>query len=334
MRLLRTDGGMALMKASDGYIQTPIVSVIVPVYNTEDFLEECLNSLRNQSLTDIEIIIIDDGSTDNSGSICDLYANIDSRFIVKHKSNEGLSAARNDGLDLARAEYIMFVDSDDWVEPDFCEIPYNYAVKYEADVVVFQYARHGKRIVNHQKHFPIEGFLPDETVLTQLWQYVEGFAWNKIYRKKIFEGEIRYPVGRLCEDIAVTHRLIHHAKRVFLLNNCLYHHRCYRPGSITTDRSKEFISDGLYYNLQRLEDLKEWGYDCQAEEERIALWYLATMGRGAEYSIRSEGIIRNSENFVKNQISRKYIIMYYIYKASPKLFDLIAIVTGKRVKEE
>lgn len=101
----------------------PKVSVIVPVYNVEPYLRQCLDSIVSQTLKDIEIILIDDGSTDGSGEICDEYKREDHRIRVIHKVNEGLSAARNDGIDASTAPYIMFVDGDDWVEPEFCETP-------------------------------------------------------------------------------------------------------------------------------------------------------------------------------------------------------------------
>ncbi len=115
---------------------TPIsVSVIVPVYNVIDYLEPCLNSLKDQTLENIEIIVVDDGSTDGSGDICDKFAENDPRFRIIHKKNEGLSAARNDGLDIARGQYTMFVDGDDWVEPDYCNIPYKTATETGIDIL-------------------------------------------------------------------------------------------------------------------------------------------------------------------------------------------------------
>ena len=116
-----------------------MVSVIVPVYNVEKYVRQCLESLKAQTLEDVEFVIIDDGSTDSSGRICDEYS-IDSRFRVFHTENRGLSAARNRGLDEARGEWIEFVDSDDWVLPGFCEVPLKAAIENNADLVIFQRA--------------------------------------------------------------------------------------------------------------------------------------------------------------------------------------------------
>ena len=117
----------------------PAVSVIVPVYNVEPYLHRCVDSLTGQTLTDIEIILVDDGSTDGCGRICDEYAAADPRVRVVHQENAGLSEARNAGIDRARADYLMFVDSDDWVEKDYCRIPWEIARSQQADLVMFQF---------------------------------------------------------------------------------------------------------------------------------------------------------------------------------------------------
>lgn len=116
----------------------PLVSIIVPVYKVEDYLERCLDTLCRQSLKDIEIILVDDGSPDRSGEICDQYAKEDRRIkVLRHPENRGLSAARNTGIAYAAADYLMFVDSDDWVHVDFCKLPYEYAMQHQADLVMF-----------------------------------------------------------------------------------------------------------------------------------------------------------------------------------------------------
>jgi len=117
----------------------PKISVIVPVYNVEPYLKRCLDSIINQSMKEIEILVIDDGSTDKSGEICNEYAKIDDRIKVTHQKNSGLSHTRNFGLDQAQGKYVMFVDSDDYVEENFCQIPYEIAEKNCVDIVMFRY---------------------------------------------------------------------------------------------------------------------------------------------------------------------------------------------------
>ncbi|GMO37902.1 MAG: hypothetical protein Ta2B_17610 [Termitinemataceae bacterium] len=114
----------------------PVISVIIPVYNVEHYLRRCLDSVLAQTFTDFECILIDDGSPDKSPAICDEYAKKDSRFVVIHQANAGVSAARNAGLDIAQGEWITFVDSDDWIEPDMLRVLYQNAVKHQSDVSV------------------------------------------------------------------------------------------------------------------------------------------------------------------------------------------------------
>ncbi len=117
---------------------TPLISVIVPIYDVEKYVRKCLESLRNQTMREIEVICIDDGSTDRSGLIADEFAKEDARFRVIHTANRGLSAARNRGIDEASAQWIMFVDSDDWVDSRYCEIPWRAKEEYDADLVCFR----------------------------------------------------------------------------------------------------------------------------------------------------------------------------------------------------
>ena len=194
------------------------VSIIVPVYNVKDYLEQCLLSVIYQTLLDIEIIVIDDGSNDGSELICDVFGEKDSRITVIHKENQGLSAARNDGLNLAKGDYVMFVDSDDWVEPDFCATPYQVAKDTNAEIVVFQRTWHSGNEIKCQAPFPKEGIVPKNEVLADLWNLVGVVSWNKLYKRELFD-DVHFPNGRLCEDNAVTHRVIHKAKGVYLLNN-------------------------------------------------------------------------------------------------------------------
>ena len=120
-------------------VNSPIISVIIPIYNVEEFLPKCIDSVLNQTLKNVEIILVDDGSTDNSSIICDEYALLDNRITVIHKKNEGLSASRNIGIDVAKGNYLAFVDSDDWIEESMFEIMYNTIVTNDADMVVCNY---------------------------------------------------------------------------------------------------------------------------------------------------------------------------------------------------
>ena len=322
---------MVKQRDAEGYMITvPEISVIVTVYNIKAYLEQCLNSLRNQTLTNIEIIVIDDGSSDGSSDICDEFAKEDLRFRVIHKQNEGLSAARNDGLDAAQADYIMFVDGDDWVEPKFCEAPYQIAKETGAEVIIFQRMWNDEIRAIRQDPFPEEGFVPERDVLTKLWDLAGVVTWNKLYHRRLFHG-INYPIGKLSEDTAITHRIIHKAESIYLLNRCLYHHRIARPGSIMHERSNQMISDELFYNVLRVKDLRQWGYRYQIDEIKHALSYLIVLGRRAELSSLCDEIIRSADHEVIEFLPWKKKIAFHLYNLSLPAFDLIANLCGKRI---
>ena len=162
--------------------QRPEVSVIVPVYRVEKWLPQCLDSLTAQTLQETEIILIDDGSPDGCGALCDEYAKKDARIRVIHQENRGLSLARNAGLDAARGRYIMFADSDDWVEPDFCETPFRLAEETGADLVLFRHRRHEKDRQSVFPRFPdAQGSLtPRDAIEKVLFREGGISVWNKL----------------------------------------------------------------------------------------------------------------------------------------------------------
>lgn len=203
------------------------ISIIVPVYNVEGYLRKCVNSILNQTIKNIEIILVNDGSKDNSGDICDEYKKKDNRVVVIHKENGGLSSARNAGLEIATGELIGFIDSDDWIEPDYFQILYEGLIKNNADISVMKLiyiTNHEKIEFNTEKkekwveltrHKAIESFFSNN--------FIENSACNKLYRSNLFEG-IRYPEGMLMEDKATTYKLIHKANLVVVNLSKKYHY--------------------------------------------------------------------------------------------------------------
>ncbi len=301
------------MTANNSLTTMPLVSVIVPVYNIRKYIDRCLSSLKNQTLKEIEIIVIDDGSTDGSGEICDRYAETDTRFVVVHKTNEGLSAARNDGIVTARANYLLFVDGDDWVEPCFCEKPYGVFTNEAVDVVVFQHFHH-RRITNHKNKFPKKGVIPKKDIFEKYWHFISDFTWNKMYRRRLFDT-ILFPVGHLCEDVAVTSKVLYKANSVFLLNECLYHYRDYRPGSISNNRTNSFYVDLFNYKIVRINDLKRWGYDYTDDEINLAFSYLIIIGDHTKFSQWCKRVLENQKDFPQGY-SWKRKVMFSLYNKS------------------
>ncbi len=178
----------------------PLVSIIVPVYNTERQLAKCLNSLINQTLKDIEIILVDDGSPDNSPAICDEYAKNDSRIKVIHKENGGLSSARNAALDIAKGKYIGFVDSDDFVDIKMFEKMYNSANKDNSDICICShYNIYKDNVVSNKLPFNSSVLSKEEIVSNlicplignsdiNLPKTLEGFVWRQIFKKELIEN--------------------------------------------------------------------------------------------------------------------------------------------------
>ena len=227
------------------------VSVIVPVYNVERFLPCCLESLAAQGMQELEFLLVDDGSTDRSGEICADFAARDGRFRLIRQENRGVVGAWNRGLDEARGEYLMFVDGDDWVEPDFCETPWRCAVEQDADLVLFRYRRaneEGEPFPAAPISVPV-GQIDRDTALDLLFGAARSYVWNKLWRKSLFEG-IRFPEGHaMGEDmtlIPVTAR----AGRVVHVPEALYHWYKSNPGAYSHAFSTRHLED-VRFNVDR-----------------------------------------------------------------------------------
>lgn len=198
-----------------------IVSVIVPVYNVEKYLNKCLDSLLVQSYADIEILLIDDGSTDNSGEICDIYANRNDNIKVIHKENGGLSDARNKGLDMATGQWITFVDSDDYVTPDYVETLLSLVLKNNADISIATYTYVSEK---SRSRATGEVDVMNSKIAIKRMLMDDGFdmgAWSKMYRAEYFK-KIRFPKGKLFEDSLVTYQLIAESSKVAFESKSIY----------------------------------------------------------------------------------------------------------------
>lgn len=208
--------------------ELPLISVIVPIYKVEKYLERCIESIRKQTYSNLEIILIDDGSPDNCGKICEEYAQKDSRIKVIHKKNGGLSDARNVGLDVMQGEYVTCIDSDDFVSKYFienlwiameeneCSISSSWFVEYfDGDTIAkpCKLKLADVEVVNKEEFY--------EKLLYQ--DGVEVSAWGKLYKSDLFE-EVRYPVGKLYEDIPTTYLLIEKVEKVAVIPNVDYYY--------------------------------------------------------------------------------------------------------------
>lgn len=237
-----------------------LISVIVPVYNVEPYLEKCLQSIISQSINNLEIILIDDGSIDNSGKICDQYQKLDNRIIVIHQNNKGLSAARNRGLEIATGKYIGFVDSDDWIEKNMYEEMYNFLENNNLDIVTCNFYHHyenekvksDKTINNNNKIWDDKKEMLIEVLNDNV---MRNFVWSKLYKKEFWKN-IRFPEGKVYEDIFISIPLIEKAKKIGYLSQPLYYYR-HRKNSITKSNSLTKIKDSIELSYKRYQYIDE-----------------------------------------------------------------------------
>lgn len=211
------------------------ISVIIPVYKVENYLERCVRSVCNQTYPELEILLIDDGSPDRSGEICDVLAGQDARIRVIHKSNGGLSDARNAGIDASTGDWLAFVDSDDWLDPRMLEILKIQAEKYGAEIAECSYRNLYKEMVKEETSCSGNVIVatPVEAIEGNLdWKNFKPVAWNKLYRADIV-GRIRYPKGKLHEDEFTTHKFYLAAKKIVYVDVSGYNYDRRREGSIT-----------------------------------------------------------------------------------------------------
>lgn len=210
----------------------PLVSIIVPVYNAEEYLCRCLESIISQTYQNIEIILVDDGSKDASGQICDEYAEKDARIRVIHKENGGVAIARQTGLNVAQGKYVIHADSDDWVEPNWIEELLKSALKEKVDIVICDYYNEYQSGSINVSSKPTS--LKKEDILSDLlYGSIWGALWNKLIRKDCFE---RYcvsfiPEMNLQEDLYVICKLIYSGASSFYISIPLYHYDCYSNNS-------------------------------------------------------------------------------------------------------
>ncbi len=305
------------------------VSIIVPVFNVKRYLMECLDSILSQTYNNFELILIDDGSTDGSGEICDEYAAKDSRIVVIHKENGGVAEVRNLGISRAKCEYICFVDSDDVVAPTYIQVLYETAIKDGAGIVMCDYdsfidgeaipkdiiSKNKEKIVITENEMEDEAFSAENTVMLVI-------PINKIYKKSLLE-RVKYPTGKIHEDAYVYHRLLHEAGQVVFLPDVLYYYRK-RADSITNSRfTIKELEDSMGAVIDRIDFYKELGKQRLVD---IAIdGYLYFLWRNIEL-MKKEGIdnyqtlIKPYIRILRGKIKYLKISKYYSVKKLIKMY--------------
>ncbi len=206
-----------------------LVSIIIPVYNVEKYLDKCIQSVVNQSYKNIEIILVDDGSPDNCCTICDKWARKDNRIKVIHQTNQGLSSARNSGIEIANGDYLCFVDSDDYVDKNYIQILYRSVHENNADMGICRFAdinENNELLETDNIQQIADGVYTGEEILKELlftFKIPIRVVWNKIYKKSLFD-DLKFSVGKINEDEFIIHRLIANSNKISVTNKVLYYY--------------------------------------------------------------------------------------------------------------
>ena len=309
------------------------ISVIVPVYKVEPYLRRCVDSILAQTFSDIEVILVDDGSPDACPAICDEYARLDKRIKVIHQEHQGVSAARNAGLDWVFAnsdsQWISFVDSDDWVHPQFLEYLHRAAVESKVKISICN-VREVSSFTTADDILPSGIYTVEDAMAFYSENYFLGtVAWNKIYSREVFL-QARYPVGKLHEDAFLTYRLLYQAYRIAYIDSSLYYyyrnensimHSSYSLSRISEVEALEeqyhfFIAHSLEKNILPSRERLIGRYaehisSLQSMNNKDALEIAYKMRKKLRILLRQSGRqIRQSENS-----------MWYFEAAYPKLAD-------------
>lgn len=241
----------------------PVISVIVPVYNTEQYLEKCVDSIRNQTYSKLEIILVDDGSLDHCDKICDQFAKIDSRIVAIHQENGGQAKARNTGIDQAKGEFYLFVDSDDYIDESMVERMYNRIQRDRSDLAVCGYLFLDEQ-GNKLDVFTIQdSVLSGFQLLEKAYEGIENsfllnsIIWNKLYNRTLFE-QIRFPEGRIQEDEATVYKLFDQCHSVSILPEPLYYYVRHSNSTMTSKYSVRRL-DGVEACYERYFYYREKG---------------------------------------------------------------------------
>ncbi len=257
-------------------MKKPVISVIVPVYNVENYLAKCLDSILCQTFSNIEIICVNDGSTDSSRKILEEYKNKDSRIKIVDKKNGGLSSARNAGMKVATGEFYSFIDSDDWIDITMLEKLYNNMLEHESDIAicaVHQFDETNQKIDDSNPYYTLEYF--DKTFDNRAFSYVNTkpfimdvcvMAWNKLYRRSLIEKcQAEFPDGLIFEDGPFFFTIFFKTQKVSIVRDFLYYYRINRKNSIIQKAGKKFlnvidVAEIMYNKIKDIPDFEDFKY--------------------------------------------------------------------------
>lgn len=294
-----------------------LVSVIIPIYNVEKYLRCCLDSVVEQTYSNLEIILIDDGSTDCCPLICDEYAKKDNRIVVIHKANGGLSDARNAGIRVANGEYIAFIDSDDCVNIEFVKILYNTIKNAHADIAICsrinvnELFNEYENIVEKSTHYVL---LDNTSCIKESYRNeykgINATAWAKLYRKSLFSvHNISYPVGELNEDMYTTYKLYYYAGSVAYIEDELYYYR-QRKGSIMNEANNNFGVKNMRITRATEEAISFYIANNELDLASLAINFHIRLLFGLNYKMLSNNELSVTEKNIYIKDMRRSVFKY------------------------
>ncbi len=311
------------------------ISVIVPVYNVEKYLEECLNSIICQTFSDIEIICVNDGSTDNSRTILEEYKRKDSRIIIIDKENGGLSSARNAGYKIAQGEFISYIDSDDWVESTMLEKLYNNITSLNSDIAICavnQYDEWKGEMAKPTRYFSLAAF--DKSFENRTFSYRETapfimevcvMAWNKLYRKSFLDYcNAEFPEGLIFEDGPFFFSIFFKTDKVSIVREFLYYYRINRQGSIVQIGGEKFLNiidvvNLMYIYLKATPIWKQVKYDFYRHKAEDVIYRYDLMPlkikRKFSKKFRKESCLLKEKEFDFSLLNKEIPITYKSIRA-------------------
>lgn len=277
------------------------ISIIVPVYKVENYLNRCVSSILAQTFTDFELILVDDGSPDNCPAMCDTWMGRDKRVYVIHQKNVGLSAARNAGIDWtfsnSDSKWLTFIDSDDWIHPKYLEVLLQGVLKNDTEICSCDFVRTEGEILE----------VNESLMRASIWNTEDYFirrnanaitAWGKLYKKKLFE-EIRYPRGRIYEDGATTYRILFKVNEISVVEYPLYHYYINRDGITQAKWSIKCLDGLLNYEEQQV-------FFEQKQNQRL----ISFVNEGYKQSI-AMNVVAASANRCYWQLPKKYRVGFW-----------------------
>ncbi|MFZ7133255.1 MAG: glycosyltransferase family 2 protein [Eubacteriales bacterium] len=308
-----------------------LISIIVPIYKVEKYLHRCVDSILNQIYKNLEIILVDDGSPDNCGSICDEYKTKDYRIKVIHKKNGGLSDARNAGLELVNGDYICFLDSDDWIHEEYISKLYHLLIKTNSDISVCNFIRTStENILINNFNEEIYEFSNVEA----LGQFIDKLyvqmvvSWGKLYKKKLFNN-IRFPVGRIHEDEFITYKLIYKANKIVFSTAQLLYYWQRNESIMGVGFNIKYRLDALDALEERAEFLLEVGLDDISSKtyKSVFFIYLEILAKLNALEInKSEFMYRfkySRNNLRRFKQDLNFKIFYELYFIAPKIMHIV-----------